>query len=97
MRATAIAASNTYTVLSGRIDGRRHPQHAVALVEDDLDVGAVAREQAGLLGVVELGFDLDRAGLLLLIEYVRRHAAHVARERTVGECVEADARRQPRA
>ncbi len=76
--------------LVGQDHGRRQAQHVGALVEHDLDVGAVAREEPGLLGVVELGFDLDRARLLLLIEHVRRHAAHVPRERAVGKGVEAD-------
>ena len=81
--------------LVGQHDGRRHAQHVVALVEHDLDVRAVAREQAGFLGVVEFRLDLDRARLFLLIEHVRRHAPHVTRERPVGKRVEADARRQP--
>ena len=83
--------------LVGQDHGRRQAQHVGAFLEHDLDVGAVAREQPGFLGVVELRFDLDRARLLLLVEHVRRDAAHVPRKRAVGKRVEADAGRQPRA
>ncbi len=75
-----VAASNTNTVLSGRITDVGSRSASARSLEHHLDVGAVAGEQPGFLRVVELGLDLDRAGLLLLIEHVRRHAAHVPRE-----------------
>ena len=40
-------------------DGARYPENVVAAVEDDFDVGAVAGKQELLIGIVELGFDLD--------------------------------------
>ena len=88
-----VAASNTNTVLSGKDDRGREPQRVGALLENHLDVGAVAGEQACLLRIVELGLDLDRASLFFLVEHVRRHAPHVARKRLPGKGVETKPRR----
>ena len=53
----------------------------LAAVEDDLDVGAVADEQlARRFRIVEGGFDVDRAGLLLDGRDVGRDAFDLARE-----------------
>src|SRR5262245_21960041 len=62
----------------------------MALLDDDLDIGAVARKEIDLGAVLDLGFDFHRARLLLEVQYAGCHAAYMRGEAAVAEGIESD-------
>src|SRR5437870_10061104 len=73
---------------------RRNANDVLVRVQNDLDVGAVADQQSlRVRWIGELDFDVDRAGLLLDINHVRRNTPHTSGEAPSGQRFDGDGSR----